>query len=104
MFTTTVLEFGQYLKVKGIGRKDYYMDKYNYVTDLHFIVFIFYFVQRMRFINNLLPSLYANDPEYQGKLDESGFEDKSNLAMMSFFNLAIYIVCGFELMSFMRIH
>ena len=104
LLTISVLEIGQYLKVRGIGRIDYYSDKYNYVTDIHFLVFIFYIYYRIKFIENLLPSLYANDPEYKGKLDENGFEDKSNLAMMSFFNLVIYIVCGFELMSFMRIH
>ena len=64
LFTISVLEIGQMLKVRGIGRADYYSDKYNYVTDIHFLVFIFYFVQRIRFIENLLPSYYANDPMY----------------------------------------
>ena len=100
------MQIGQLLKIRGLGWRVYFQDKYNYVTDLNYIVFIFYFVHRLRFISNLLPSLYAHDPKHtaQELLEEAGFADRSNLAMMSFFNLTIYIVCGFELMSFMRIH
>jgi hypothetical protein len=104
LMTLTLLQLAQLLKIRGLGWRDYYRDKYNIITDANYVVFIFYVFHRMRFIANLLPSLYANDPNYKGKLDEAGFHDKSNLAMMSFFNLSIYIVCGFELMSFMRIH
>ena len=48
------------MKFWAYGRAEYYRDKYNWIDDAHFLMFLVYFVKRMYFLEDILPLDYLH--------------------------------------------
>ena len=60
MATTTIFQIMQLLKFSAYGRAEYYSDKYNWIDDAHFVMFVIYFVKRIYFLEDILPLDYLH--------------------------------------------
>lgn len=55
-----MFQVSQLLKFLAYGRKEYYRDKYNWIDDAHFIMFVIYFFKRLYFLEDILPCDYLH--------------------------------------------
>jgi len=75
------------MKFVAYGRKEYYSDKYNWIDDAHFVMFVVYFFKRFFFLKDILPTDYLYEefdrsaPEHHkvgaintAKMNEHGME------------------------------